>query len=144
MVQSSTFRLKSRKLAAAFALLGVVTLPGIHRFYLGQPRWGLVYVLLAWKTPVSRVASALEAIWYLFLEDEEFDRAFNQLDGVPLESAPTWVNPFRRKLVTLGVDPERVSAIAEALRNLEQLRQEGLMTDAEFEQKRRTMLNQID
>ncbi len=144
LISGDASHLKSRKLAAALALLGVVTVPGMHRFYLGQPRWGLVYVLLAWKTPISRIASAMEALWYLFLEDDAFDRCFNTIDGVPLENAPSLMNPFQRRPVTPSVAPETVSAIAGALRDLEQLRQDGLMTDAEFEQKRRKMLEQIE
>ncbi len=127
--------MKSRKLAAGLALLGVVTLPGIHRFYLGQSRWGLAYLLLAWKTPLSRIASGIEALWYLFLDDDEFDRTFNEGDSA-IAVTETKAKP--------GLDPAKVEQVASAVREMENLRQEGLITETEFEQKRRKLLDQID
>ena len=130
---------KSRKLAAGLALLGVITLPGIHRFYLGQSRWGLVYLLLAWKTPISRIASGFEAIWYLFLDDDEFDRTFN--DSPSLAGVSTATTDPKD---TPGLDPAKVEQVVSAVREIENLRKEGLMTETEFEQKRRKLLDQID
>lgn len=127
--------MKSRKLTAGLALLGVVTLPGIHRFYLGQSRWGLVYVLLAWKTPISRIASGIEALWYLFLDDDEFDRTFNDPNALA-------VAPVKKPKPSL--DPAQVEQVVSAVREIENLRQEGLMTETEFEEKRRKLLDQID
>ena len=140
--------MKSRKLAAAIALLGAVTLPGLHRFYLGQPRWGMVYLLLGWKLPISRVASVVEALWYLFLEDAAFDASFNALDDASGESMTSdaeavsrFLSPFRTpSLQSFSPQPEKISAAATALRDLEQLRQTGLVTEQEFEQQRRALL----
>lgn len=133
--------MKSRKRAAALALLGAVTLPGIHRIYLGQPRWGWVYLLLAWKLPVSRIASAAEGLWYLFLEDAAFDAGFNPVGlDLPEEGAiaDPGFHPFRR--TRAEPTPAKISAVATALRDLEQLRQTGLITEGEFEQQRRALL----
>jgi len=60
---------KSRKLALALALFGtILTLPipvaGVHKFYLGQPLWGIIYLLL-WQTPIPRIACAIDAVLYL-------------------------------------------------------------------------------
>ncbi|HBE56290.1 MAG TPA: hypothetical protein DDW56_01850 [Cyanobacteria bacterium UBA11366] len=41
------------------------------------------------------------------------------------------------------VDPAQIGAIADALRQLDILRQEGLMSEYEFEQKRRQLLDRI-
>ena len=38
---------------------------------------------------------------------------------------------------------EAVEAVANSLREIEQLRQEGLLSEHEFEQKRRSLLEQI-
>lgn len=127
--------MKSRKLAAGLALLGVVTLPGLHRFYLGQSRWGLAYLLLAWKTPISRIASGVEALWYLFLDDAEFDLTFNSPDALAAV-AEAKIKP--------NLDPAKVEQVVRAVREIENLRQEGLITETEFEQKRRKLLDQID
>jgi TM2 domain-containing membrane protein YozV len=125
---------KDRKIAAALALAGIV-LPGLHKFYLRQPRWGIIYLLLCW-TPISRIASAAEAVWYLFHDREEFDRKFNsELNPERVDASNT--------VKTVRLEPIQVSAVAEAVRQLEQLRQDGLVSEYEFEQKRRQLLDRI-
>lgn len=125
---------KSRKVAALLALVGTFTTPiplaGIHKFYLGQHLWGLFYLLL-WSTPIPRVACAIEAVWYLAQDAEEFNRRFNLTQSEFYGETATSVNP------------QQVNAMAEALRQLDQLRKEGLMSEYEFEQKRRKLLDHI-
>lgn len=125
---------KSRKIAALLAFTGtVIPISGFHKFYLGQPLWGIVYLLLGW-THIPQVASAIEGVWYLAQDQDEFDRNFNQ--GImPVTSSVT--TPLA------GVDPDQVGAIADALRQLDSLRQDGLMSEYEFEQKRRQLLDRI-
>lgn len=124
---------KDRRVAAALAFVGVVSpipLAGLHKFYLGQTWWGVGYLLMA-EPGVSRVASAIEGIWYLFQDKATFDRNFNGAE-VPVASSADLVNP------------EQISSIAQALRHLDQLRQDGLISEYEFEQKRRSLLDKID
>ena len=128
-------KLKSRKIAAILAFTGtVIPISGLHKFYIGQPLWGLLYVLLSW-TPIPHVASAIEGFWYLSQDGDEFDRNFN----LALEQATFGRMPNRAP----AVDPTHVSAIADALRQLDCLRQDGLISEYEFEQKRRQMLDRI-
>jgi TM2 domain-containing membrane protein YozV len=122
---------KSRRVATLLAFSGtIIPVSGLHKFYLGQPLWGVLYLLLSW-TPIPHVASAIEAVWYLSQDGDEFDRNFNQ--GSLSVAAKG----------TVGVDPTEVSAIAEALRQLDQLRQDGLISEYEFEQKRRQWLDRM-
>jgi TM2 domain-containing membrane protein YozV len=125
---------KDRRVAAALAFVGVVSpipLAGLHKFYLGQTWWGVGYLLMA-EPGVSRIASAIEGIWYLFQDKATFDRNFN---GIELPTAPA---------ASDVVNPEHISSIAQALRHLDQLRQDGLISEYEFEQKRRSLLDKID
>lgn len=116
------------------ALVGTVTpLAGIHKLYLGQPLWGIIYLLL-WSTPIPRIACAIEAVWYLAQDREQFHRRFN-LDPAP-ETSVAAISPR-------GVEPHQVGAVADALRQLDQLRADGLMSEYEFEQKRRQLLDRI-
>ncbi len=129
-------RPKNRKIAALLAFAGIVLpVSGLHKFYLGQPGWGLLYVLLSFGTPIARIAGAIEGVWYLAQDGTEFDRNFNVawLDADEPETKPS----------AELIDPARVGAIAEALRQLDQLRQDGLISEYEFEQKRRQLLDQI-
>lgn len=129
---------RNRRLAIVLALAGALTpgplpLSGLHKFYLGQPVWGVLYLLFSW-TQIPRLACAIEGAWYLKQGDERFAARF----GLPGEVPPTSSGPAQA-----GSDPQRVGAIAEALRHLDQLRQEGLISEFEFEQKRRSLLDQI-
>ncbi|QLE59557.1 SHOCT domain-containing protein [Nostoc sp. TCL26-01] len=118
---------KSRSIAAVLAFAGTVSISGWHKFYLGQPLWGMLYFALSW-TPIPKVASAIEAVWYLAQDEEAFDRNFN-MGKSPIKQSPYIVN--------------QVGAIADALRELDTLRQDGLISEYEFEQKRRQLLDQI-
>ncbi|MTJ07210.1 MULTISPECIES: NINE protein [unclassified Anabaena] len=118
---------KSRNIAAILAFSGTLTISGLHKFYLGQPIWGIIYVLLSW-TPIPKVASAIEGVWYLTQDEETFDRYFNLGESVVKVSSQTG---------------NHVESLANALRELEALRQDGLISEYEFEQKRRQMLDQI-
>jgi len=123
---------KNQKLSALLALVGTVTpLAGLHKFYLGQPRWGAAYLLLLW-TPIPHVASAAEAVWLLLQDEQAFARRFN---GGTAEPAG---NPGAS-----GGNSVSVEAIAAAIRELDQLRQDGLVSEYEFEQKRRQLLERI-
>jgi TM2 domain-containing membrane protein YozV len=118
---------KSRSIAAILAFSGTLTVSGLHKFYLGQPLWGILYVLLSW-TPIPKVASAIEGVWYLAQDEEAFDRNFNQGKSAV---------KFSQQSVN------QVETVASALRELDALRQDGLISEYEFEQKRRQLLDQI-
>ncbi len=125
---------KDRKVASLLALAGAVApVAGFHKFYLRQPVWGIVYLLLSW-TPIPRVASGIEAVWYLFQDSDEFDLRFNH----GLSSTTTFSSP-----PVAQVDLNKIGAISDAVRKLDQLREDGLISEYEFEQKRRQLLDQI-
>lgn len=119
---------KKRNWAIFLALLGTVTpLVGLHKFYLGQPLWGVIYFLLSWQTPIPRIASAIDSVWYLAQDQDQFNLRFNTSLVDLVSSSKS--------------DAQEVQAIATALRELEQLRLDGLITENEFEQKRRQLID---
>ena len=125
---------KNRIVAAILAFSGtVIPISGFHKFYLGQPLWGILYLLL-WWTHIPKVASVIEGFWYLAQGEDEFDHNFNFGVKAVAPSIPAQ---------SPGVDPAQVGAIADALRQLDSLRQEGLMSEYEFEQKRRQLLDRL-
>ncbi len=125
---------KNRKVDAFLAFIGTVSpASGLHKFYLVQPLLGILYLLLCW-TPIPKVASAIEGVWYLLQDGAEFDRNFN-LSVIPADASIA--------SQPASVDPAQVGAIADALRQLDKLRQDGLMSEYEFEQKRRQLLDRI-
>jgi TM2 domain-containing membrane protein YozV len=115
---------KNRQLAVILAFAGmVIPVAGFHKFYLGQPRWGLVYLLLSW-TPIPHIASAIEAVWYLTQESNIF------------LSAPT-------QSIIVNTPSNPVNGVADAIRELDKLRSDGLISEYEFEQKRRQWLDRV-
>ncbi|SLM63188.1 MULTISPECIES: TM2 domain-containing protein [Dickeya] len=65
---------KSRISAALFAFfLGGI---GAHKFYLGKPGQGILYLLFCW-TFIPSVIAFIEFIIYLCNSDEEFARKYN-------------------------------------------------------------------
>lgn len=124
---------KNRKVAALLAFAGTVApIAGFHKFYLGQPLWGVLYVLLSF-TPIPRVASALDGALYLVQNSDEFDQNFNA--GVSSDTVVSTRSP--------AIDPDQVNAVADAVRQLDRLRQDGLISEYEFEQKRRQLLDRL-
>lgn len=125
---------RDRKIAAALAFAGAIAPigAGLHKFYVGQPLWGILYLLLS-ITPIPSVASAIEGIWYLSQDSDEFDLKFN--DG-----AASTVKAVASADV---VDSSQIGAVADAVRHLDQLRADGLLSEYEFEQKRRQLLDRI-
>lgn len=134
---------KSQKLAVILAMVSAVTpVSGLHKFYLGQRWWGLVYLLVSvtltpphsglWFLPsfgIAQIASLLEGIWYFLQSEEAFHGRFN---GHPLSFGEK-----DRKQVNL------VGETVEAIRQLDQLREEGLLSEYEFEQQRRQLMERI-
>lgn len=124
---------KSRKTAIAIALISTIfplPMAGLHKFYLGQPMWGIIYLLL-WYTPIPRLASAIDAVWYFVQGEDSFHCQFNPLF------------PAGSEIPTGETNPQQVIGIAEALRELDRLRADGLVSEYEFEQKRRQLLDRI-
>ena len=128
---------RNRKIAVILALLGTVTpLAGLHKFYLRQPLWGVVYLLLRFM-PLDNMslmlqsACAFEAVWYLMQHTDDFDRRFNL--------AVSWQPGTQFN--TAALEAQQVENLAESLRQLEQLRTEGLLSEYEFEIKRRQLID---
>ena len=119
---------RNRQVATILAFAGIVIpVAGFHKFYLGQPLWGIVYLLLSW-TPIPHIASAIDAVWYLTQDSARFDSNFNSTSSL-LSSAALTAHPM--------------TSIAESIRELDKLREDGLISEYEFEQKRRQWLDRV-
>ena len=65
---------RNRIVAALFAFfLGGI---GIHKFYLGQKGWGILYLLFCW-TFIPSIAAFIEFIMLLCMSDAKFNARFN-------------------------------------------------------------------
>ena len=135
-----------RKVAIALAFAGALPTPvpltWLHKFYLGQYLWGAVYLALGF-TLLPQVACCFEGIWYLTQNDASFLARFPKA-GTLLPVGDS-AEPAIAVTQAQSPKPDKTARqVASALRDLEQLRQDGLMTEYEFEQKRRQLLARID
>ena len=132
----------NRKIAIALAFTGAFFNPfplvWLHKFYLGQYFWGVAYLVLDF-TRIPQVACCFEGIWYLMQSDESFAARFPRASAFVLPDADSATGNNN------GKEPinQSVRQTAQAIRELERLREEGLITEHEFEQKRRKLLNQV-
>ncbi len=49
---------------------------GIHKFYLGRPGWGILYLLFCW-TFIPALIGFIEGILYLVMSDESFEKKYS-------------------------------------------------------------------
>ncbi len=64
---------KSKLAAALFAFfLGGL---GIHKFYLGRPGWGILYILFCW-TGIPVIAGLIEGVLLLVMSPQDFNRKY--------------------------------------------------------------------
>lgn len=75
--------MKNKNSAAvlAFFLGGV----GVHKFYLGETGWGIVYAIFFW-TYIPTIAGFVEALLLLSMPQVEFDKKYNTASLVGYES----------------------------------------------------------
>ncbi|HHP7244844.1 MAG TPA: SHOCT domain-containing protein [Elainellaceae cyanobacterium] len=137
---------RNRNVSIILAFLGIVV-PGLHKFYLREWRWGMVYLILG-ITHVPQIAGVIEGLWYWSQSDDEFDHNFNRTISFPSlhnHTQPESIDVKPRIDDALySSQSDSIEAIANAVRQLEALRQDGLMSEYEFEQKRRRLLDRID
>lgn len=121
---------KSKLILGLSALAGLL-IPGLQRFYLGQKYWGIGYLVLGLASLFSffplplllvgylvRLLCVVEGIWVLTQSNEEFDSRFNrQFQKLDWTSAS-----------------QRESTLPEY--HLQKALQEGIITQAEYEQQR--------
>lgn len=65
---------RSKTVAAVLAiLLGGI---GIHKFYLGQAGWGMLYFIFSW-TFIPAILGFFEGIIYLTMSDKSFEAKYH-------------------------------------------------------------------
>ncbi len=150
-------RLKNRKVAVIWAIVGIAPLAvpgfgdvhfaGLHRFYLKEYGWGMVYLFFGLFTPIPWIAGVVEGIWYLVQDEAQFQHNFNQgvnADSIPADSGAVKLSSTVKAVEpTLTVNVSPAAKMAEAVRELDRLRQEGLLSEYEFEQKRRQLIARL-
>jgi TM2 domain-containing membrane protein YozV len=144
---------KDRKRAAILAFAGAIPLGpegmsvhivGLHKLYLGQWWWFGLYLVFG-LTPMPWIAGVIEGLWYLTQSNQEFDYRFNLTEDGEVLPGPlaTEGGLFGIGAVSSLFRPRSMGDLTDAVRELDRLREEGLISEYEFEQKRRKLLDRI-
>ncbi len=99
--------MKNKTTAAILAfLLGGL---GVHKFYLGKTMQGLLYLVFCW-TFIPALIAFVEFILFLAMSEQEFNSKYNDGKNAGISSF----------------------GVAEEIGKLNELREKGIITDAEF------------
>lgn len=74
-VRSKYGRTNSKSKGLAIFLAIVLGGIGAHKFYLGKPGWGVMYLLFSW-TGIPMVVGIIEGLAYLFRSDSSFQQKY--------------------------------------------------------------------
>ncbi|MCO4783150.1 MAG: NINE protein [Candidatus Cloacimonetes bacterium] len=96
---------------------------GVHKFYLGRPFMGLLYLLFCW-TGIPSFISVIEAVILLISSEEQFHLKYNTQYLLAAN-----LNPG----LTPAPAPSSNKSVAEQLEDLNELHVKGTITDKEFE-----------
>jgi TM2 domain-containing membrane protein YozV len=123
--------MKSKSTAILLALLlgGL----GVHKFYLDQPGQGILYLLFCW-TFIPAILGLLEAIVYASMSQEAFDAKYNPRAVAAVPAHQPLVVNVQSSAVANGV------SVAQQLRELHELKVQGALSEAEFEEQKRRLL----
>ena len=123
--------MKNKTTAAllAFFLGGL----GIHHFYLNSGK-GIWYLLFFW-TLIPALIAFIESIIFLTMDQQEFDRRYNTQSS----NLNTPV-PAIHITNSYGNHAPNVSNVSEELERLFNLKEKGVITDAEFQQQKAKLI----
>lgn len=110
--------MKSKTTAAILAIfLGGI---GIHRFYLGQTGYGILYLIFCW-TLIPSLISFIDFIIFITMDEQVFNGKYNKGNVV--------VEPSKLTMNT-----------ADELEKLYMLKEKGVLTESEFLNRKSKLL----
>lgn len=124
--------MKSKTTAAILAIfLGGI---GVHRFYLNQSGLGVLYLLFCW-TFIPLIVSFIDFIWLLTMDENRFNLKFNSNYHTPY---PNHTNIT----VNNGTQnqPHTSTSTSDEIKKLYDLKEKGIITQEEFELKKKILL----
>lgn len=128
--------MKSKTAAAlwAFFLGGL----GAHKFYLGRPGMGLVYMLFCW-TGIPSLIAFFEFFGLVLMSEQAFNAAYNNVALGGTGAAVT-----QSQNIVVNIDPAKMAgasaSLTEQIREIHDLHVAGILTDSEFAAKKADLL----
>lgn len=113
---------------------------GAHRFYLGQPGLGLLYLLFCW-TFIPALLALIDFICLLLMSDDQFNQKYN-LTAMLMRGQQTAApnNNSNVVAINMGAQPQAAQSATDEIKKLYELKEKGIITQEEFEMKKKTIL----
>lgn len=113
---------------------------GIHRFYLGQTGLGVLYLVFCW-TLIPGLIALIAFIGFLLMSEETFNQKYN-LTSIIMKSQQTPPNNNMNTVaINMGTSPkDSDSSVSEEIKKLYELKEKGIITQEEFDLKKKTIL----
>lgn len=106
---------------------------GVHKFYLGRPGMGVLYLIFFW-TLIPALVSFVEAIVLFMMSDEDFNARYNRGVAMAIAAPQNIVVNVANTATSHATD--RVTQ----LRELHSLLTEGAISPDEYETEKRRVL----
>jgi TM2 domain-containing membrane protein YozV len=107
---------------------------GVHKFYLGSPVVGILYLVFCW-TFIPGLISFFDFLGLCFMSDRAFDARFNYA-----EEPNSLPQSSRQPIASAARTRQEATS---TLYDLKKLYEDGIITAEEYEVKRRKMLDDI-
>lgn len=123
--------MKNQTTAGLLAIfLGVL---GVHKFYLRQYFWGVIYIMLG-LLGVGIIISIIEGIWLLAMSPDSFDERYNEVESRTSysEIRQNLQAEETRKANEAAERTEAVNTLAEGLEDLNERYRTGELGEEEY------------
>lgn len=97
---------------------------GVHKFYLGKPVQGILYIVFFWSF-IPAIIALIEGIVMLTMSEEKFNAKYNPGMDIPSYTRPASLS---------------TNSVADELTKLARLRDSGVLTHEEFEHRKKRLL----
>ncbi len=113
---------------------------GIHRFYLGQTGLGILYLVFCW-TFVPAFIALIDFIGFLLMSEEAFNQKYNLTALILKSQQTTPSNNVNTVAINMGNSPNSsANSSSEEIKKLYELKEKGIITQEEFDLKKKTIL----
>ena len=113
---------------------------GIHRFYLGQTGLGILYLIFCW-TFIPAFIAFIEFIGFLLMSEETFNQKYNLTSIIMKTQQTPPNNNVNTVAINMGTSQNsNEGSISEEIKKLYELKEKGIITQEEFDLKKKTIL----
>lgn len=127
---------KTTAIALCFFLGGF----GIHRFYLGQTGLGILYLIFFW-TFIPAFIALIDFIGFLLMSEETFNQKYNLTSIIMKAQQTPPNNNVNTVAINMGNSQNHpASSTSEEIMKLYELKEKGIITQEEFDLKKKVML----